>query len=124
MQEDPITVAQKAYQAYVAKDRAAIEAIIGDEFHFTSPLDNNIDRQTYFDRCWPNSERIAGLAFVYLISDGTRAFVTYEGRNMSGEIFRNTEILTVRNGKIVDVDALLVLSSGPVGHSCVAGPAS
>lgn len=76
MQKDPITVAHKAYQAYVAKDRAAIEAIIGDEFHFTSPLDNNIDRQTYFDRCWPNSERIAGFEFVYLISDSTRAFVT------------------------------------------------
>jgi hypothetical protein len=33
-----------------------------------------------------------------------RAFVSYEGRTLSGERFRNTEILTVRDGKIVDVE--------------------
>jgi hypothetical protein len=104
METDPITIAQKAYQAYVAKDRAAIEAVIGDEFHFTSPLDNHINRQTYFERCWPNSERIAHFEFVNLMSDGTRAFVTYEARNMLGECFRNTEVLTVRDGKIIDVE--------------------
>jgi hypothetical protein len=60
VQKDPITVAQRAYKAYVDKDRAAIEVIIGDDFHFTSPLDNKIDRQAYFDRCWPNSEKNAG----------------------------------------------------------------
>ena len=28
----------------------------------------------------------------------------YEGRNTSGKIFRNTEVLTVRNEKIVEVE--------------------
>jgi hypothetical protein len=23
------------------------------DFHFTSPLDNRLDRETYFRRCWP-----------------------------------------------------------------------
>jgi hypothetical protein len=31
-------------------------------------------------------------------------FVTYEGRNTSGKSFRNTEILTVRHGKLVDAE--------------------
>src|SRR6266536_2397944 len=30
---------------------------------FTSPLDNRINRVTYFERCWPNSERIEGFDF-------------------------------------------------------------
>jgi len=30
------------------KDRAAIEKIIAEDFHFTSPLDNRLDRETYF----------------------------------------------------------------------------
>ena len=46
-ERDPITVAKMCYQAYVDKDRSAIEALIADEFRFTSPLDNRIDRKTY-----------------------------------------------------------------------------
>jgi len=59
MKHDPIAVARASYRAYVDKDRAAIEALIAADFHFTSPLDNRIDRATYFARCWPNSANIA-----------------------------------------------------------------
>jgi ketosteroid isomerase-like protein len=104
MKADPIAVARKCYQAYVDKDRAAIESIIADDFHFTSPLDNRLDRATYFSRCWPNSETIAAFEFINLVADGERVFVTYEGHNDSGKRFRNTEILTVRDGKVVDAE--------------------
>ena len=40
-------IAQAAYRAYVTKDRAALEALLADDFHFTSPLDNRLDRDTY-----------------------------------------------------------------------------
>ena len=39
-------IAQAAYRAYVTKDRAALEALLADDFHFTSPLDNRLDRET------------------------------------------------------------------------------
>ncbi len=32
-------IARAAYDAYVTKDRAAIEELIADDFHFTSPLE-------------------------------------------------------------------------------------
>lgn len=104
MENDPISVARKSYQAYVDKDRSAIEAVIADDFHFTSPLDNRIDRKTYFERCWPNSEMAAGFEFINLVADGERVFVTYEGRRPDGKGFRNTEILTIRNGRIVEAE--------------------
>jgi hypothetical protein len=53
MKNDPIAIARASYDAYVRKDRTAIETLIGDDFHFTSPLDNRIDRSTYFKRCGP-----------------------------------------------------------------------
>jgi ketosteroid isomerase-like protein len=102
--EESISIARRAYQAYVENDRAAIEAVIGDDFHFTSPRDNRIDRQTYFDRCWKNSGTITGFTFIHLVADGERVFVTYEGQRSSGRPFRNTEIVTVRKGKIIDVE--------------------
>jgi ketosteroid isomerase-like protein len=104
MPDDPISVARKSYQAYVDKDRAAIEALISDDFHFTSPLDNRIDRPTYFARCWPNSATIAAFDFVRLVSEGEQVLVTYEARSTSGKRFRNTEVLTVRDGRIIEAE--------------------
>ena len=45
-----VAIARAAYEAYVTKDRAALEALLAKDFHFTSPLDNRLDRETYFRR--------------------------------------------------------------------------
>jgi ketosteroid isomerase-like protein len=100
----PEDIARASYEAFAAKDRAALEALIAEDFHFTSPLDNRIDRATFFERCWPNSEHIASFDFIHLVSAGDRVFVTYEGRNFDGHRFRNTEIVTVSNGRIIEVE--------------------
>ena len=97
-------IARAAYNAYVTKDRAALEALIADDFHFTSPLDNRLDRETYFRRCWPVSESIERFDFVHVVPDDDRVFVTYEGRNTNGNRFRNTEILTIRDRHIVEAE--------------------
>ncbi len=104
MAKDMVEVARATYGAYVAKDRASIEPLIAEDFHFTSPLDNRIDRTTYFERCWPNSESIAGFEFIHLVPAGDKVFVTYEGRSTDGHTFRNTEILTVRDGQVTDAE--------------------
>ena len=90
--------------AYLTKDRAALEALLADDFHFTSPLDNRLDRETYFRRCWPNSESIERFDFVHLVTNADRVFVTYEGHNTNGRRFRNTEVLTIRDQRIVEVE--------------------
>ena len=41
---------------------------------------------------------------MHLVSEGDRVFVTYEGHSSSGKGFRNTEILTVRHGKLVEAE--------------------
>jgi len=51
-------IARALFNAFARKDRAAAEALIAEDFRFTSPLDNGLDRQAYFNICWPNSERI------------------------------------------------------------------
>jgi hypothetical protein len=86
--DDPESVARRCYRAYVKKDRAAIERLIADDFHFTSPLDNRIDRRTYFERCWPNSRWISGYEFIAVVQEGERIFVTYEARSDEGRSFR------------------------------------
>ena len=99
---DAITIVKQSYQAYVDKDRAALEAVITDDFHFTSPLDNRIDRRTYLERCWPNSKTISAFEYENLVRREPR-LVTYLATQDSGRRFKNTEIFTVRDGKIVNV---------------------
>jgi ketosteroid isomerase-like protein len=118
MLQDPGDIARAAFLAYVDKDRAAIEALIAEEFRFTSPLDNGLDRATYFKRCWPNSETLAGFDFIHVVPAGERVFVTYEGRSSRGKRFRNTEIMTIRNGRIHAVEVYFGWS---IPHEAPAG---
>jgi len=101
---DSAEIAKRSYRAYVDKDRLAIERLIAEDFHFTSPLDNRIDRKTYFERCWPNCQRIAEFEFIALVPENDRVYVTYVGRSDAGRRFQNTEVLTIRTGKIVEAE--------------------
>lgn len=101
---DATALVRASYEAYVRKDREAIEALLDDDFHFSSPLDNRIDRATYFTRCWPNSDSISGFQFIHLVQQGHIVFVTYEGTRQGGGRFRNTEVVTTRGGRIVEVE--------------------
>jgi hypothetical protein len=101
MTASPLAVARSCLEAYIAKDRAAIEALIAKDYHFTSPIDNALDRETYFARCWPNSDAMTGFDYIYQMEDGDRAFIVYEAHTRGGKTFRNSEVYTVRKGKLI-----------------------
>jgi len=101
MATSPLAVARACLRAYVAKDHAAIEALISQDYHFTSPIDNALDRETYFERCWPNSRAMTGFDYIYQIEDGNRAFIVYEAHTSTGKRFRNSEVYTVRAGRFL-----------------------
>jgi hypothetical protein len=104
MSKSPVEVVRACMQAYVDKDRAAIEDNIAADYRFTSPLDNRLDRATYFERCWPNSRAMKSCKFVHQVEQGERAFVVYEAGTTAGKSFRNCEIHTVRAGKLVETE--------------------
>ena len=93
-----------AYEAYENDDRDALEQVIAEDFSFTSPYDNAIDREEYFQRCWPNHKTTASTMLERIVIDGDGAYITYVGTNTSGRSFHNTEYMTFRNGKIASVD--------------------
>ena len=45
-------VVRAAFAAYIAQDRQAAERLIADDFMFTSPQDDHIDREAFFERCF------------------------------------------------------------------------
>lgn len=90
-------------QAYVDKAREAIEAFIAADFHFTSPLDNAIDRATYFERCWPNSAMMRAVEVIAVVDDCDQAFLVYEV-DTGEKRFRNCERHSAQDGKLVAVE--------------------
>ena len=98
---DRTALARASYEAYETGDRAAIERLIADDFRFWSPQDEGIDRETYFERCWPNHEALAAFRFERLYEHGDEVVVTYEAERTDGSRFRNTEVLTVAGDQLV-----------------------
>jgi ketosteroid isomerase-like protein len=93
-------LARVIYGAYESGDRALVERLLTDDFVFFSPPDPGLDREAYFERCWPNSELIETFDFVRLVESGDEVVVTYESRKTDGSRFRNTEVLTFRGDQI------------------------
>jgi ketosteroid isomerase-like protein len=97
---DRLQVARDVYGAYGSGDRQVVEAALSDDFVFFSPPDPGIDRDTYFERCWPNAETIESFEFVRLVEIGDEVLVTYESTKTDGRRFRNTEILAFDGDKL------------------------
>jgi ketosteroid isomerase-like protein len=101
MTKTALAVVRACLQAYVDKDRATMEKLLDADYHFTSPIDNALDRATYFEVCWPNSAVMTRFDHVIELEDGNRASIVYEAETSTGRRFRNCEVHTVRDGKLV-----------------------
>lgn len=87
-------IARSMYGAYQSKDRALIERLLTDDFTFTSPYDDAIDRAAYFVRCWPTSELVRTFILEKIVEQGDDVFVNYKCTTKEGKEFRNVEVLT------------------------------
>ena len=103
-ESDSIRTVRDSYRAFATGDRELAERVFGEELRFHAPPDPELDRAGYFERCWPNAGQIDGFEFVRLFERGEEVFVTYEARRTDGSRFRNTEVLAVRDGEIVEVE--------------------
>lgn len=100
---DRKAIIERCFTAYNAKDRATIEGLLTSTFTFTSPYDDVIDRATYFERCWSNSDRIRQHILQCIFVEGNEAFVTYRAITFEGMEFRNTEFFTFEGRQISSI---------------------
>ena len=91
---DRLQLARDCYEAYASGDRERIEELMAPDLAFFSPPDPGIDREAYFERCWPNSGTISAFEYPRLAElEGGEVLVTYESTKSDGRRMRNTEIL-------------------------------
>ena len=97
-------VVRAFFGAYEAEDRAAVETLLADDFKFTSPNDDGIDKATWFERCWPNQDASRDHRIESIVVQGANAFVTYRCATANGKSFRNTEFLTFSGERIASMN--------------------
>ena len=101
---DKTEIIRALFAAYLSNDRKAVEASFTDDFRFTSPYDDEIDKATYFERCWRNSDWIERHELEKIFVDGNEAFVTYRCVAKGGKNFRNTEFFTFDGDTVKRID--------------------
>jgi ketosteroid isomerase-like protein len=89
---DRLQTVRDCYTAYETGDRGLVERLLSPQYEFFSPPDPGIDRERYFERCWPNAQAIDRFEYVRLAEVGDEVLVTYEATRTDGTSFRNTEI--------------------------------
>ena len=92
------------FAAYLANDRNFVESALSDDFRFTSPYDDAIDKPTYFERCWNNSDWIERHELERIFVESDEAFVTYRCVAKDGKTFRNTEFFLFEGNKVNRID--------------------
>ena len=101
---DRSEIIRALFAAYIARDRKAVEDIFADDFRFTSPYDDEIDRATYFERCWRGSDWIERHELEKIFVEGNEAFVTYRCVAKGGKSFRNTEFFRFEGDRVKRID--------------------
>lgn len=96
------SLVRMAFDAYVRKDRTMIESLLSDNFHFTSPYDDHIDRDEYFERCWPGSKDVDHIDVLAVGLSDEEALAHYEVFMKDGSHFKNVDTFTIRDGMIIE----------------------
>lgn len=92
------------FAAYRSNDRKMVEGAFTEDFRFTSPYDDEIDKSTYFERCWRASDWIEQQELERILVEDDEAFVTYRCVAKDGKSFRDTEFFTFEADRIKRID--------------------
>ena len=92
------------FAAYRGNGRETVEDCFTDDFTFTSPYDDRIDKATYFARCWRDSGWIERQQLEKIFVEGDEAFVAYDVVAKDAKRFRNTEFFRFDGERIRSIE--------------------
>ncbi|MBY8339476.1 nuclear transport factor 2 family protein [Streptomyces spinosirectus] len=104
MSESPTQIVEAAFRHYRAQEREAAWPLYADDFTFTSPQDDRIDKSAFFERCFPTAGRFKEQRLLHVVpADEELVLVYYLYELTTGDRHRNVEAITVRDGLIREV---------------------
>jgi ketosteroid isomerase-like protein len=99
-------VVRKWYAAWEQKDWGPVDALLADNFAFSSANgDDHISKSVFKKRCWETQINfIDRFELERVIGNGNDVFVKYLCLTKNGKSFRNVEYLRVTNEKVEAIE--------------------
>jgi ketosteroid isomerase-like protein len=98
-------VVREYYAAWETKHWNPIDALLADDFTFSSPLDDHISKSSFKKGCWDTQVAFTDrFDLKQVIGSGNEAFVMYECHTMNGKVFHNVEYFKVRDDKVKSIE--------------------
>ncbi len=97
---------RKWYAAWEKKDWGPVDALLADNFTFTSPNgDDHISKSVFKTRCWESQiDFIKRFDLERVFGNGNEAFVKYLCYTKNGKSFRNVEYLRITDDKLEAIE--------------------
>jgi ketosteroid isomerase-like protein len=95
-------IVRKWYKAWEKKDVGQFQALMADNFTFTSAAgDDHISASAFKTQCWDTQIEFIGQFDLELMAgSGNEVFAKYLCHTKNGKSFRNVEYFKVRDGKV------------------------
>ena len=99
-------IIRKWYRGWEKKDWNPLDALLADNFTFTSANDDDhISKSAFKARCWETQiDFIGHFDLERITTDADDAFVKYLCHTKNGKSFRNVEYLRIKNGKLESIE--------------------
>ena len=105
MAESPIAdLVSHYFDSWEAADRPALEALLAEDFTFTSPWADRISKARFFEHCFPHAGTFGFRRPMMIMTEGDEAFIRYETVFKSGGGFRNMEYMRFEGGRLRSIE--------------------
>ncbi len=96
---------RKYYAAWETKHWHSIDALLAEDFTFSSPLDDSISKSAFKRGCWDTQiAYIERFELKQVVGTDNEAFVMYVCHTTNGKTFRNVEYFQLRDNKVKAVE--------------------
>lgn len=93
------------YGAFSRVDRNEfVENLLASNFTFSAPPDPFLDRNKFFEKCWPNGGNFKDIHYVRVIEYGNEVIITHEYIKPDGMKGCNTDIITFDGDKVIRLE--------------------
>jgi ketosteroid isomerase-like protein len=90
------------FVAFTKADRDVVENLFSSKFTFSAPPDPFLDRNGFFEKCWPGA--LHEFEIVRLIEHGDEVVVTFKYDKPDGTRACNADVITFDGDKISRIE--------------------
>jgi ketosteroid isomerase-like protein len=99
-----VQVVRRLRIAFDEQDASTARSLLAEDFRFTSPQDDHIDRDAWMRDCFPSAGRFVQSHLSELGAHGDVVFSRYDYTLEDGSRWRNMEAAVVHDGQVHEVE--------------------